>query len=270
MILVTGATGTFGKSVFEILTEKHVEVKSGSRNSLTPLIWDKPETFKANLKGVKKVFLVSPPNYATFHQEVKAFLDVAKEEGVEFILLSTVFGINQAPESALAKTEEALKNCGIPFAIVRPNFIFQNFINFDSETIKAGKIYLPTGQGKTSYIDVRDVAQACVSILLEAEKHHGKIYTLTGNQSLSHAEIASVFSQVLAKKVENINPTPQEYAQTLTGFGLPEETVNFLGYLYSGIEAGYFETTTDDYQKITNTNPRSINTFIEEYKELFV
>lgn len=269
MILVTGATGTFGKTVFEMLKKENEQVRAGSRNAQIPLEWNKPETFNDALTGIEKVFLVSPPNYSAFPEELDTFLHTAKELGVKFILLSTVYGINQVPDSALAKTEEVLKNSGIKHAIIRPNFIFQNFINFDSEAIKGGKIYLPTGESKVSYIDVRDVAAACTTIIKNPANHEGNVYTITGNESLSYDEIAQIFTEVLGRKVENMKPSNEEYKQALTGYGLPEDIVNFLGYLYSGIEAGYFSGKTEDFEKITNKTPTTIKTFIEDHKAIF-
>ncbi len=269
MILVTGATGTFGKAVVQMLKKENEQVRAGSRNTQPPLEWNKPETFKDVLSGIEKVFIVSPPNYSTFPEKVDVFLKTARELGVKFILLSTVYGINQAPDSALAKTEEVVKNSGIKHAIIRPNFIFQNFINFDSEAIKSGKIYLPTGESKTSYIDVRDVATACATILTNSANHEGNIYTLTGSASLSHDEIAQLFTEVLGVKVENMKPSSEEYKQVLTSYGLPEDTVNFLGYLYSGIEAGHFSSITNDFEKITNKTPTTIKTFIQDFKDIF-
>ena len=128
---------------------------------------------------------------------------------------------------------------------------------------------MPTGESKTSYIDVRDVATACATILTNPAKHEGNIYTLTGRAALSHDEIAQIFTEVLGAKVENMKPSNTEYKQVLTSYGLPEDTVNFLAYLYSGIEAGYFSGTTDDFEKITNKTPTAIKTFIQDFKGIF-
>ncbi len=269
MILVTGSTGTFGSTVFELLKQKGMSVRGVSRSSQPPLVWDRPETFQEALSGVEKVFLVSPPNYEAFPKELGVFLQKAKELGVEYVLLSTVYGINNVPDSALAKSEEVLKKAGINYSIVRPNFIFQNFINFDLETVKGGKIYLPTGISKTSYIDVRDVAEACVAILQNPKEHLGSTYTLTGKESLSHDEIAEIFTGVLNKQVENIKPTNEEYRQALMSYGLPNDIVDFLCYLYAGINAGYFSETTDDFKKITAGEPNSFKSFVEENKVVF-
>lgn len=266
MILITGSTGTFGSAVLKKLSDKGIATKTTTRDILD---WEKPETFKDALQGAEKVFLVSPPNYENFDQKIIQFMEAAKEVKVKFILFSTVYGIDQNPESSLGKAENTIINSGINYTILRPNFIFQNFINYDIEAIKNGSIYLPTESSKTSYIDVNDVATASTVILENSENHYGKAYTLTGSEALSHEQFAKIFSEVLNKKIVNIAPTNEEYKTTLTNYNLPQELVDFMGYLYAAIAAGYFSGTTNDYKNITGKNPISAREFIELNRSIF-
>jgi uncharacterized protein YbjT (DUF2867 family) len=62
----------------------------------------------------------------------------------------------------------------------------QNFVNF-----RLGKdqnsIYLPAGEGKVSFVDVRNIAAAVVHAFTGNEEglHNGKAYTLTGPDAIS-------------------------------------------------------------------------------------
>ncbi len=267
MILVTGSTGTFGSAVLKKLQEREMVIKEATSSSLD---WNNPETFEKVLKGVEKVFLISPPNFADFDKKMIPFIKEAKNANVKFILFSTVYGIDQSPENTLAKSEKIIIKSGINHTIVRPNFIFQNFINYDIQTIKNSNIYLPTKNSKTSYIDVRDVANASAIILENPEKHFGKAYTLTGSESLSHEQFAEIFSNVLGKKVVNIAPSNDEYKDTLLSYNLPQEMVDFMSYLYAAIEAGYFTSITNDYKMITGKNPTTAREFIELNRSIFM
>ncbi len=267
MILVTGSTGAFGSNVLKQLQKNNIAIRAVSKDD--SFDWSKPETFDNTLTGIDKVFLISPPNYQPFDAEIIPFVQKAKEAGVKFILLSTLYGTDNTPETTFGKAEKVVRESGINYAIVRPNFIFENFINYDLQAIKNGVIYLPTANSKTSYIDVRDVAKASVKILLDPEEHSGKAYTLTGSQSLSHEEIAAVFSEVLGKTITNVAPTNDEYKATLVTYNLPQPVVDFMGYLYSAIEAGHFSGISDDYYKITGEHPTTIKAFIEQHFAVF-
>jgi uncharacterized protein YbjT (DUF2867 family) len=267
MILVTGSTGAFGSAVLKKLQENNINTRAVTLSD--DFDWSKPETFDKILEGIEKVFLISPPNYAAFDKEIVPFLIKAKNAGVKFILLSTLYGTDKNPESTFGKAEKAVAASGINYAIIRPNFIFQNFINYDIEAVKSGSIYLPTKNSKTSYIDVNDVANASAIILKNSEKHFAKGYTLTGSEELSHEQLAEIFSTVLGKKVTNIAPTNDEYKATLLSYGLPQPLVDFMGYLYAAIEAGKFTESTNDYQLITGQKPTTAKEFIEQNYAIF-
>ena len=267
MILVTGSTGTFGSAVLKKLQEKNIANRAVTSDTFD---WDKPKTFEKTLKGIENVFLISPPNYADFDKKIIPFLEEAKKAGVKFILLSTLYGTDKNPESTFGKAEKVVAKSGLNYGIVRPNFIFQNFINYDIQAIKNGSIYLPTKNSKTSYIDVNDVANASAVILQNPENHFGRAYTLTGSESLSHEQFAEIFSSILEKKVINIAPSNDEYKATLRSFNLPQELVDFMGYLYAAIEVGAFASTTNDYELITGDKPTTAKEFIELNRSVFI
>ena len=266
-ILVTGSTGAFGSALLKKLQEKQMDNRAVSSDDFD---WNKPETFKQTLEGIEKAFLIAPPNFNNFDLKVIPFIEEAKKAGVKFILLSTLYGTDKNTESTFGKTEKVVAKSGVNYTIVRPNFIFQNFINYDIDAIKSGSIYLPTKDSKTSYIDVNDVANASAIILENQEKHFGKSYTLTGSQSLSHQEFAEIFSNVLGKKITNIAPSNEEYKTTLLSYNLPKELVDFMGSLYAGIEAGAFRDTSNDYELITGTKPTTAKEFIELNRSVFI
>ncbi len=268
MILVTGSTGTFGSAVLRKLQERKMEIRAARVD--IPFDWNKPETFAKALVGIEKVFLISPPNDTIFDKKLIPFIAEAKRAGVQFILHSTLYGTDKNPESTFGKSERLVVESGINYAIIRPNFIFQNFINYDLQALKSGHIYLPTKDSKTSYIDVNDVATVSATILENPTKHIGKTYTLTGSEPLSHQQFADIFSSTLGKNITNISPSNDEYKATLLSYNLPQELVDFMGSLYAAIEAGLFTSTTNDYQLITGKKPTTAKEFIEKNRTAFI
>jgi len=267
MILVTGSTGAFGSAVLKTLQERNIVNRAVSSDNFD---WNNPKTFEKALKGIEKIFLISPPNFVDFDKKIIPFIEEAKRANVKFILLSTLYGTDRNSESTFGKSEKVVAESGIDYSIVRPNFIFQNFVIYDIDAIKSGSIYLPTKDSKTSYIDVNDVAIASVTILENAKKHFGEAYTLTGSEPLSHEQFAEIFSIVLEKKVTNIAPSNDEYKATLLSYNLPLELVDFMGSLYSGMEAGFFTSTSNDFELITGKKPITAKGFIVKNRSVFI
>jgi len=221
------------------------------------------------LEGISTVLLISPPNFRRFNEVIVPFLEKAKDHGVKHIVLSTVFAADGDPSGTFYKAEQVVKQSGLDYTIVRPNFIFENFINIDAQSIRDGSIYLPTGDTKTSYISVEDVAEVYRAVLTHPESHKNKAYNITGNEALNHSEMASIFSEVLKHKVVNINPFSEAYKQTLADAGLPEEIIKFLLYLYGAIKAGYFSNVTDEFRTLVGRTPTAFKDFVEKNKAVF-
>ena len=76
----------------------------------------------------------------------------------------SAFGVNYNEQAPLRMVEHLVRNSGVPYTILRPNFFMENFSEgFLSGSIKTqGAIFLAAGDGKTSFISVQDIAAAVV------------------------------------------------------------------------------------------------------------
>src|SRR5262249_4714489 len=82
--------------------------------------------------------------------------------------------------------ENVLNWSGLPVVHVRPTVFLQTpfFLDWAAQSIaRDGTIRLPFGDGRTSPVDVSDVADVIVEVLMNPREHIGKVYELTGPQS---------------------------------------------------------------------------------------
>jgi uncharacterized protein YbjT (DUF2867 family) len=281
MILVTGATGNFGGSTAQYLQQKNIPFRAASRNlealkkrfeneaELTTFDWDKPETFDDMLKGIKTVYLMPPPVVTNdFHTKAKPFIDTAKNTGVKHIVLTTAL-YSDNPDSMFYETEALVKNSGIDFTIIRPSFVFQNFVNQFLQSVRDGVILAPSEKGKTSYVDIRNVGEASAVVLANPTAHKGKTYSITGSEALTHSQMADIFSQQLSKEVVHISPSVEEYKKTLAGFDVPDFLYEFLAVLYSTIAKGQWKEVSNDYTLLTGKNAITFTDFVKENRKVF-
>ena len=82
--------------------------------------------------------------------------------------------------------EKIIEGSGIPYNFLRPGAFMQNFVNYFGETIKnQNAFYFPAGEGKVSFVDVRDIASVAVVFLTKNDtKYENKAYSITGQESL--------------------------------------------------------------------------------------
>ncbi len=73
---------------------------------------------------------------------------------------------------------------GLAYTFLRASFFMQNLSTTHCQDIRDNdEIFIPAGIGKTSFIDVRDIAVVAVKVMTEPG-HENKAYALTGRAPL--------------------------------------------------------------------------------------
>jgi uncharacterized protein YbjT (DUF2867 family) len=282
-ILVIGATGTTGRPVFELLSEQRdVEVmgtsrfgenKPGGGTRMAKFNYFETETIRAALQGIDKVFLVTP--FIQNMQEMeKAVIDELCNSSVKHVVKLSVFGADAEDGITIGKVhrqlEKEIEQSGISYTFLRPMYFMQNYANFTAHTIKTQKaFYMPTGEGKVSIVDTRDIAAVAVKALTEAG-HEGKAYSLTGPQALSNHEVADVFSTLTGHKIKFVDVKPELSKEAMISAGMSDWNSDRMLEFYNISKLGYTATVTNEIGTITGNRPRSFKQFAEDFKEAFI
>lgn len=165
------------------------------------------------------------------------------------------------------KIDARLKETGIEYTLLLPNYFMQNYLTFYRQQISVQNgIYLPFGDGKVSYIDVCDIAAVASKCLIESSKHIGKSYILTGNEALSGAEQASIFSRHLDRQIIYHDIPPEKEEEAMLAMGMPEIMVKLLLQLHSFCKANEFDEVSSDVEAVIDRKPISFDRFVEDYK----
>src|SRR4029079_17995099 len=82
--------------------------------------------------------------------------------------------------------------------------------------------------GKTALIAGADVGVAAAAVLANPEPHIGKIYELTGPQSLTMAQYAEEFSRALGRTIQYVDAPPYIWEAKLHEAQLPAHLIAHL------------------------------------------
>lgn len=225
-ILITGGTGKVGGRAVSQLRAKGATVRVGSRSSDPRFDWTDQSTWDAALEGVKKVFIVPHDGELL----TRPFVQRAKELGVGRVVLLSGRGADvpgYASEDSIAgKThidgEDAVRNCGLEWTIVRPAWFAQNFSEgFFRDAVMAGELRLPAGDGAASFVDAEDIAAVAVAALTE-DRHAGKTYELSGPNALTIGEAVALISKVTGRTVRYVPLSPEDFVAELIAEGWPK------------------------------------------------
>lgn len=280
-ILVIGATGSIGLEVAKRLLEKKIPVKIAVRNpakaetlklddtEVVHFEYGKPETFSNAFNSVSKILLVSPPSFLNLEKEVINAINVAKEKGIELIVNISAMGVENDGEDPMRKIEKHIESSGMSYVILRPNCYMQNFTNLFRDFIKNhNEISAPAEDSKSSFVDLRDVADVAVKVLLD-DSFKNKIYTLTGPQALNLHVIAFLFSEELKRDINYSKITEDFFKKTLLSSGWPQITIEGTLELCNYIKGNSNSKITEDIKKILNREPINFKQFIKDNIEVW-
>lgn len=294
-ILVTGATGTVGNEVVKQLLaakgqrEEDIIVKAAARSAnddtfrnlgvqIAQLDYNKPDTLSTALRGVNKVFLLTPFQSNMVDLTLN-LVNEAKNVGVKHIVKQSVLGADAeqeiTPSRLHRQAEKIIEESGIPFTFLRPNFFMQNFVTFYSHLIKTqGAFYVPAGDAKASFVDVRDIAAVAVQVLSGSSKngetkHIRKAYDITGGEALSYGQAAEILSKEIGKKVNYVNISDEDARKGMKDMGADEWTINSMIELFGITRAGYLSEISTAVEQVTGNKPITFSQFARDYAVAF-
>jgi uncharacterized protein YbjT (DUF2867 family) len=294
-ILVTGATGTVGNEVVKQLLaakgqrEEDIIVKAAARSAnddtfrnlgvqIAQLDYNKPNTLSTALRGVNKVFLLTPFQSNMVDLTLN-LVNEAKNVGVKHIVKQSVLGADAeheiTPNRLHRQAEKIIEESGIPFTFLRPNFFMQNFVTFYSHFIKTqGAFYVPAVDAKASFVDVRDIAAVAVQVLSCSSKngetkHIRKAYDITGGEALSYGQAAEILSKEIGKKVNYVNISDEDARKGMKDMGADEWTINSMIELFGITRAGYLSEISTAVEQVTGNKPITFSQFTRDYAVAF-
>lgn len=281
-ILVTGPTGNVGSEVFARLLVQSAPAVAAAHNidkarkqlgddaAITHFDFKKPETFASAFEGVEKMFLVRPPDIADAKKDIAPALAAAKEAGVKHVVFLSLLGVERNPVVPHRAIEKAVRESGMAWTFLRAGFFMQNLSTTHRDDIRErGDVFVPAGKGKTSFIDVRDIAEVAVMALTEPG-HENKAYPLTGEVALTYADVAREMTELLGKPIRYSNPSPRNFGKEMRRRGTPLPFILVMNALYTVCRVGGAAQVTPDAERLLGRKPVALRQFVEDYKEVWM
>jgi uncharacterized protein YbjT (DUF2867 family) len=271
-VLITGASGVLGRAIVQAAVGTGFAVRQGVRNSskanpaakTVHLDYADPSTITTALAGISALVLMAPPLDANAPALLGPVVTAAKAAGVQQLVLISAFGVNHNEQAPMRIVEHLVIDSSVPYTILRPNFFMENF----SEGPQAGgireqnAIYLAAGDGKTSFVSVKDIATVAVAALKQSLT--GVEVDLTGPEALDHSGVAKIISKASGRNVVYHSLTEEQMLEGARSHGMPEPAVAYLAMLYGVVRAGYAAGITPYPETVTGKKPLSFENFAEQ------
>lgn len=265
LILVTGGTGKTGGALAKLLDEAGAPYRIAARNTQVPFDWTVPDTWTTALSDVRAIYLVAPMAVDDPYSRMIEFLKVAKAQGVRrFVLLS--MALLPAGGPAHGQVHQWLIDNTDDWAVLCPAAFMQNFSEGPSAPSirEEDAIYSNTRDGRVSFIDAADIADAARAVLL-ASSPSNAAFTITGEEAISYDRVAELIGEACGRTITHTRVSLDEMAERMKARGLPESTARMLAGSYEFIAAGAAAQTTDTFQTLTGRPPTSFAAFAKAH-----
>jgi uncharacterized protein YbjT (DUF2867 family) len=268
-VLVIGATGTIGQHTVATLVKQGLPVKAASRSGKAPagaegVVFDYAgqTDFEALFKDVGSVYVMVPAGYLNVQELLTPIITEATKRKVK-VVLQTALGVDADENIPYRQVELSLERSGTPFVILRPNWFSDNFHTYWLHGVQTGTLAIPAGQGKSSFIDVRDIAESAAAALTHYQ-FNGQAFNLTGPQALSYAEAAAILSKALNRTISYEAIDDATFVANLTGAGVPKDYAEFLAFLFYPVREGWTAGVSGAVKELTGHEPRSLETYVQD------
>ena len=272
-IVVTGATGHFGRLAIESLLAKGVpaaEIVGLGRQvekiadlgvTVKQVSYDDPAALEEAFTGADKVLFVSGNEFDKRPQQHRNVVEAAKKAGVGLIVYTSAPKADTT-DMLLAgdhlATERLLAESGVAYVVLRNSWYIENY---DVEQALANGLFGAAGAGKISGATRADYAEAAASVLT-TEGHEGKVYEL-GGEPFTLAELAEEISRQSGKPVSYTDLSVEKYTELLIGVGVPEGGAAILADSDRAAAKGALYSDKADLEKLLGRPVTPLSTAIK-------
>lgn len=284
MYLVTDVTGHVAKAVLAELAGGPVPVRALVQDSDLSIRAPNIEALRCDLtdaaslqramQGVEAVFLAATfgPNISETHMRV---VNAAKGAGVSRVAELSTVGANAGLCCARAlrwygQAEESVATSGLEVTRLRPTFLMQTLFEFAPSIAQQGLIAGPFRSSPWTWVDARDVASVAVAAMKDSA-HAGRVYTVTGSESLSYKQVAEQMGRILGKPIRYTDITANEARGWLQAKGVQPVMIEAKLELWDACASNWINVAPNDVVKeVTGHAPHTIEDFVLEHKSRFL
>jgi uncharacterized protein YbjT (DUF2867 family) len=264
-ILILGGTGKTGRRIAGHLRATGQPVRTASRaGGDIGFDLSDPKSWAPALDGVTAAYLIEPNLQAASadrQARIPRLVTEAVAAGVRRLVLLSAPGAD-GDHHPLKPVEQAVRDSGVEWTILRPTWFAQNFSEGPwRSSILSGNLSLPTGDGRTPFIDAEDIADVAASALTE-DRHNGQVYLLTGPQAISFGAAADLIAKATGRAIRHLDVDPEVYIEQQVANGMPANVAGMFAGIFTAIRNGQDSALADGVERALGRPPRRFEDYV--------
>ncbi len=245
-VLIVGKNAKTGWRVNQRLQELGISTRAVSRSTNPAFDWEDKTTWPTAMSGTRSAYITYFPDLAIpqAEQDIRDFVSVAKEQGLEHLVLLAGRG-----EEGARRAEIVVEESGLDWNIVRASWFMQNFSeNFMIEGILNGELSLPAGDTLEPFIDVDDIADVATAVLTRPALRN-RVFEVTGPRAMTFAQCASAISSATGYPVQYTQIAVDDFLKALRQQQTPDSFIWLLNELFTVVFDGRNSNVTNGVQE---------------------
>lgn len=299
-IIVTGASGQFGKAAARLLLEKvpaeDLVFLSRTPDTLAEFAaagahvrradFDDPASLLPAMEGGERMLLISTVRVGSRVEQHTAAVEAAKARGVKHVVYTSLLGVRTPGNPSVEgydhiATERMIEASGLAYTHLRDSLYAEAVATAMAiPALSAGHKPENAGRGRVPIVSRDDCVATAVGVLTQ-DGHANKAYDVTGPELWTLPDAMAAVSQMAGKPIE-IEPVDDEgMYRYFDSLGVPRKASDVIpdgpipwaseGMVTFGqsIREGFMDVVSDDVERITGRPPRPLRSVLEQYQHLW-
>jgi len=283
MILITGATGHLGKTVFDFLIERN------NISDVAAMVRDETKAVQLQEKGIALrigdyndyasllnafdgihtlLFISSSsPLSSERRQHHINVVNAAKKCGVKHIIYTSVLNASDTakflPAIEHTHTEQFIQKSGFTYTIFRNTMYAEAIPQLLGNALETGAWYYAAGEAKNSFAARPEIAEALANVLQRPAEHENKVYEIASGKTYSCNEISNMLSELTGCSLTFVTIPVENLKEGLKSAGLPEPFIDLLVSGAEAINAGEFNNSQTSLEQLLGRKPIDLKDYLK-------
>lgn len=267
-IAITGASGALGRAtaarLLDLVDPRDVVLATRTPDALADLAargadvrrvdFTDPGTFPAAFAGVERLLLISTDAVGARLGHQRAAIAGAAEAGVRHIVYTSIpEPVPGNPALVVpdhAGTEQALRESGLKWTMLRNNLYSHMQVMAVQQMIATGRYVTNAGDGATAYVTREDCAAVAAAVLTR-DGHEDRAYDVTGPAALTAADLAALAEKIGGRTVETVHLDDDALTGQLLAAGVPAELAKVLVSFGASTRLGFLANVSTTVPDLT-------------------
>lgn len=283
MILITGATGSLGKSTIDFLLKEiqpddlaalvrdpqKAEPLSSRNVPLRQGDYEDYDSLEKAFDGVDQLLFISTSATGEARKLQHAnVVKAARQAGVKHVYYTSI--VNPSADATFSaspghyETEKSIKEAGLSYTFFRNNLYLDLVPALIGNADETGTLYFAAGDQRAGFVLREEIAEAIANVILD-EKQENRVYTISAPVTYSFYDVAVALRKAINHPIKYVPITTLDMRKTMQEAQVPDPVINITTNMADALQKGEFDYPDDTLRKLIMREPVDLELFMKQF-----